>query len=108
MRNLRKLTGAGLAFGAAVIALCVTTPAAQADVVPEHAVVVCQTATFYQNFNHATNAPDTPLWTLDYGRKVGHTPGSQPVYSGWASTFDFGDGSWGYMLDSCIGGYDSW
>jgi hypothetical protein len=105
---MRKLIGAGLAFGAAVIALSVTTPAAQADVVPTHAINICQTATFYQNFNHSTNAPDTPLYTLTYGRKVGHTDGAQPVYSGWAATFDFGDQTWGYMLYSCIGGYGSW
>ena len=104
----KRLLSACLAFVGAAIALCVTTPAAQATVVPTHAIVVCQTATFYQNFNHTTNAPDTPLYTLTYGRKVGHTDGAQPVYSGWAATYDFGDATWGYMLYSCIGGYNSW
>lgn len=104
---MKKLIRAGVACASLAACFVVTAPA-QADVVPTHAINVCQSATFYQNFNHATNAPSTPLWTLAYGRKVGHTDGAQPVYEGWASTFDFGDNTWGYMEYDCIGGYGSW
>lgn len=105
---MKKVIGAGIACASAVIALTASAPVSQADVVPTHAVNICQSATFYQNFNHATNRPDTPLCTLGYGRKVGHTIGAHPVYEGWAATFDFGDQTWGYMEYDCIGGYGSW
>ncbi len=106
--GIRRMVGAGLAFTAGVIALSVTTPAAQADVVPTHAINICQSASFYENFDHATNAPSHYLYTLPYGQKVGHTDGAQPVYEGWAATFDFQTQSWGYMEYDCIGGYNSW
>jgi hypothetical protein len=45
---------------------------------------------------------------LGYGDKIGHTPGSHPVYNGWAASFDYGPNDWGYLRIECIGGYDSW
>ncbi|MDI5966675.1 hypothetical protein POF50_023390 [Streptomyces sp. SL13] len=106
---MRKLIRAGIACVSLAAVFTVMGPAsAQADVVPTHAVNICQSATFYQNFDHATNAPVDPLYVLDYGRKVGHTIGAHPVYEGWAATFDFGDQTWGYMEYSCIGDYGSW
>jgi hypothetical protein len=45
---------------------------------------------------------------LPYGDKIGHTPGSHPVYNGWAASFDYGPNDWGYLRIECIGGYDSW
>ena len=98
-------------FGAAVAtalgATLVGTSPASATVVPEHAINICQTASFYANYNSASG-PSGFLRTLYYGDKIGHTPGVHPVYNGWAATFDFGPNDWGYMRIECIGGYDSW
>ncbi|MDT0528072.1 hypothetical protein RM555_03575 [Micromonospora sp. DSM 115977] len=81
---------------------------AQADpVVPRHAVIVCQSASFYANYDSASG-PHGFKRTLAYGNKIGHTPGAHPVYNGWAATFDFGPNDWGYVRSECIGGYDSW
>ncbi len=105
---MKKMIGAGIACASAMLALAASAPASQAAVVPTHAVNVCQSATFYENYDHAADRPVKPLFTLAYGRKVGHTIGAHPVYEGWAATFDFGDGVWGYMEYDCIGGYNSW
>jgi len=80
---------------------------AQAYVVPRHAIVVCQSASFYDNYDSAYG-PYNLKRVLYYGNKIGHTPGAHPVYNGWAATFDFGPNDWGYMRLECIGGYDSW
>jgi hypothetical protein len=83
-------------------------PAAQADpVVPRHAIVVCQSATLYENYD-SVHGPVNPKRVLAYGNKVGHTPGAHPVYNGWAASFDFGPNDWGFLRHECIGGYDSW
>lgn len=103
-RRRRTLTAASALAIPAILAL---TPSAKADVVPEHAIVICQSASFYANYNSSTG-PSGFLRTLYYGNKVGHTPGVHPVYNGWAATFDFGPNDWGYMRIECIGGYDSW
>jgi heme O synthase-like polyprenyltransferase len=95
---------------AAVVALVlapVGAPSAQAVVVPTHAIVVCQSASFYDNYNSASG-PVGLKRTLYYGDKIGHTPGVHPVYNGWAATFDFGPNDWGYLRIECIGGYTSW
>lgn len=105
---MRRLLAAGFATAAAVATLALAAPASQAAVIPEHAINVCQSATFYQEYNFATNAPETPLTTLPYGVKVGHTPGKQGEYDGWYFTYDFQYQEWGYMLGSCIGDYGSW
>ncbi|MEV0429193.1 hypothetical protein ACIBPB_14255 [Micromonospora sp. NPDC049836] len=76
-------------------------------VVPRHAVVVCQSASFYANYDSA-NGPSGLKRVLAYGNKIGHTPGVHPVYNGWAASFDFGPNDWGYLRLECIGGYDSW
>jgi hypothetical protein len=75
--------------------------------VPRHAVVVCQDATFYRNYD-SSSGPVGVIRTLYYGDKVGHTPGAHPVHNGWAATFKFGASQWGFMRIECIGGYDSW
>lgn len=82
-------------------------PSAEAAVPPEHAVVICQSASFYANYD-SSSGPSGLLRTLGYGDKIGHTPGSHPVYNGWAATFDYGPNDWGYLRIECIGGYDSW
>ncbi|CAG7618096.1 hypothetical protein [Actinacidiphila bryophytorum] len=82
-------------------------PSAEAAVPPEHAIVVCQSASFYANYN-SSSGPSGLLRTLGYGDKIGHTPGSHPVYNGWAASFDYGPNDWGYLRIECIGGYDSW
>ncbi|MBW8706036.1 hypothetical protein MBT84_41120 [Streptomyces sp. MBT84] len=92
---------------AAVAAVALPQSAAKADVPPQHAIIVCQTASFYANYNSASG-PTGLLRTLTYGNKVGHTIGAHPVYNGWAATFDFGPNDWGYVRNECIGGYDSW
>ena len=99
----RSLVAATLAL-AALFAF--GTPA-HAVVVPTHAVIVCQTASFYENYDSA-HGPYNLLRVLTYGNKVGHTPGVHPVYNGWAATFDFGPNDWGYVRIECIGGYNSW
>ncbi len=106
---MNKLVKAALA--AASTATFVMAPlgvsSASADVPPTHAINVCTSATFYQGYDQASG-PYNPLRTLGYGDKVGHTPGSHPVYNGWAASFDFGPNDWGYMRIECIGGYGSW
>jgi len=92
---------------AAVAAVALPQSAAKADVPPQHAIIVCQSASFYANYNSASG-PTGLLRTLTYGNKVGHTIGAHPVYNGWAATFDFGPNDWGYVRNECIGGYDSW
>jgi hypothetical protein len=97
-----------LASAAAVVAAVLFAPeTAHAVVVPEHAVNICQTASFYANYDSSTG-PTGFIRTLYYGDKIGHTPGVHPVYNGWAATFDFGPNDWGYMRIECIGLYDSW
>lgn len=90
----------------AVGALAAASPA-QAAVVPRHAINVCQSASFYDNYDSASG-PHGLKRVLEYGNKVGHTPGAHPVYNGWAASFDFGPNDWGYLRIECIGGYDSW
>lgn len=96
-----------LAVAAAVAAVVLPQSAARADVPPQHAVIVCQTASFYANYDSASG-PTGFLRTLPYGDKVGHTLGAHPVYNGWAATFDYGPNDWGYVRYECIGGYNSW
>ncbi len=97
-------------LAACVLAAPVLTallPDAEAAVPPEHAIVICQSASFYANYDSA-NGPSGLLRVLPYGDKIGHTPGSHPVYNGWAASFDYGPNDWGYLRIECIGGYDSW
>jgi hypothetical protein len=83
------------------------TTAAADPVPPRHAVVICQTASFYGNYNHSVGPVEFKR-TLTYGNKIGHTPGAHPVYNGWAASMDYGPNDWGYIRIECIGGYDSW
>ncbi|MFF7215964.1 hypothetical protein ACFZAU_36410 [Streptomyces sp. NPDC008238] len=93
---------------AATAAVCaLTTQPAHAAVPPEHAIIVCQSASFYANYDSASG-PRGLIRVLGYGNKVGHTRGAHPVYNGWAATFDFGKGDWGYVRNECLGGYGSW
>lgn len=109
-------TAAALTAGAPTAAASVPQPDRSPDrapavtqaVVPEHAVIVCQSATFYENYDHAAGGPATPLRTLYYGDKVGHTRGAHPVYNGWASSLDFGPNDWGFVRYECLGGWGSW
>ncbi|HEY0639205.1 MAG TPA: hypothetical protein VGD67_16260 [Pseudonocardiaceae bacterium] len=96
------------ATAAAAVLAFALTPSATAAVVPEHAVVVCQSASFYANYDHARRQPVGFLRTLYYGNKVGHTRGAHPVYYGWAAALDFGPNQWGYLRYECIGGWGSW
>jgi hypothetical protein len=81
---------------------------ARADyVVPWHAIIVCQSASLYDNYN-SSSGPVNLKRVLGYGNRIGHTPGAHPVYNGWAATFDFGPNDWGYVRIECVGGYDSW
>ncbi len=89
------------------LALAVPASAATATVVPEHAINVCQSASFYANYD-SSSGPSGLIRVLAYGDKIGHTEGVHPVYNGWAATFDFGKGDWGYVRIECIGGYNSW
>jgi hypothetical protein len=104
MRRRRTLLAACVLSAPVLTALL---PAAEAAVPPEHAVVVCQSASFYANYDSASG-PVGLKRVLGYGDKIGHTPGSHPVYNGWAASFDYGPNDWGYLRIECIGGYDSW
>lgn len=104
-RSLGTAATAAVAAGTA-IALTIT-PSAHAVVVPDHAVVVCQTASFYANYDH-TQGPVGFLRTLTHGNKVGHTRGAHPVFNGWAASMDFGPNQWGYLRYECLGGWGSW
>lgn len=69
---------ARIAAAVAVAApLALTAPAADAAVVPTHAIIVCQSASFYANYDSASG-PTGLLRVLPYGDKVGHTPESTP------------------------------
>ncbi|RKN22479.1 hypothetical protein D7147_07425 [Micromonospora musae] len=93
---------------AAVLSVPLGAGAAHADpVVPRHAVVSCQSASFYANYDSA-RGPVGLKRVLGHGDKIGHTPGAHPVYNGWAASFDFGPNDWGYLRIECVGGYDSW
>ncbi|MFC8236208.1 hypothetical protein [Streptomyces sp. NPDC057284] len=87
---------------AAVATVALQQSSARADMVPpEHAIIVCQSASFYANYNSAS-APTGFVRTLSYGDKVGHTrgpPGLQRLG---------GPNDWGYVRYECIGGYGSW
>jgi hypothetical protein len=99
---------ARLAAVAAVAApLLFAVPAHADPVVPDHAIIVCQSASFYGNYDSAAGPVDLKR-TLSYGDRVGHTVGAHPVYNGWAATFDFGPNDWGYVREECLGGYGSW
>jgi hypothetical protein len=99
--------GATVACALALVLSPLGSSSASATTAPEHAIVICQSASFYANYD-SSSGPSGFLRTLYYGKKVGHTVGVHPVYNGWAATFDFGASQWGYMLYSCIGGYNSW
>lgn len=99
-----------MALGAAAVAtagaaLAVATPAASAQVPPEHAIIVCESASFYDN---VPSSGGNLIRVLPYGDKVGHTRGAHPVYNGWAATFDYGPNQWGYVRYECLGGWGSW
>lgn len=99
-----------VAVPAALVAgltLAVAAPAQADPVVPDHAVIVCQSASFYDNYDSASG-PVGLKRTLGPGDKVGHTRGAHPVYNGWAATFDFGPNDWGYVRYECLGGWGSW
>ncbi|MFC6156065.1 hypothetical protein [Kribbella jiaozuonensis] len=89
-------------------ALTAAAPAADAVEVPEHAIIVCQDATMYENYDFSIPGPVHPIRTLTYGDKVGHTRGKHPVYNGWASIQDFGPNDWGFVRIECLGGWGSW
>ncbi|GAA0588699.1 hypothetical protein HPO96_03230 [Kribbella sandramycini] len=75
---------------------------------PEHAVITCQDATMYENYNFSIPGPVNRIRTLENGNKVGHTRGKHPVYNGWASIQDFGPNDWGFVRYECLGGWGSW
>ncbi|WP_255949331.1 hypothetical protein [Streptomyces odontomachi] len=105
MSGLARLVAA--AAVAAPLAFAAPAQASTQDVPPEHAIIVCQDASFYANYNSSTG-PSGLIRVLYYGDKVGHTRGVHPVYNGWAATFDFGKSDWGYVRQECLGGYGSW
>lgn len=90
-----------------VVSTAIVATVAYAQVPPDHAVVVCQSASFYANYDSA-RGPTGLKRVLPAGKKVGHTRGAHPVYNGWAASFDYGPNEWGYMRYECIGQYNSW
>jgi hypothetical protein len=105
---MSTIARAGLASTASVLLLMGSAGAAGAEpTVPEHAVVVCDSASFYANYD-SSSGPAGLKRVLHRGDKVGHTRGAHPVYNGWAATFDFGPNDWGYVRQECLGGFGSW
>ncbi|MGP4114736.1 hypothetical protein ACTWP5_27990 [Streptomyces sp. 4N509B] len=103
----RLRLAAALPVAVTLPALLLAGPAHAQPVVPDHAVIVCQSASFYDNYDSASG-PVGLKRVLGYGDKVGHTRGAHPVYNGWAATFDFGPNDWGYVRHECLGGWGSW
>ncbi|MFC7757594.1 hypothetical protein ACFQY4_05660 [Catellatospora bangladeshensis] len=68
---------ARIAVPLAVLGVLATASPAQAVVVPRHAVNICQTASFYDNYDSASG-PYGLKRVLEYGNKVGHTPARTP------------------------------
>ncbi|NYE39389.1 hypothetical protein [Streptomyces fulvorobeus] len=98
----------GVALSAtAVLALSAAGVAQAEPTVPTHAVIVCDSASFYANYDSASG-PVGLKRVLLRGDKVGHTRGAHPVYNGWAATFDFGPNDWGFVRQECLGGFGSW
>jgi hypothetical protein len=100
LRNRKILAGAAFA------AIVAVSPVAYAGD-DFHAVVICQTASFYANYDHASG-PVGFKRTLYYGNKVGHVRGSHPLYNGWAAAIDYGPNDWGFLRYSCMGLWGSW
>ncbi|MCY0923740.1 hypothetical protein OS965_37340 [Streptomyces sp. H27-G5] len=75
--------------------------------VPEHAVVVCDSATMYADYITG-RGPVGVKRVLHRGDKVGHTRGAHAVFNGWAAMHDFGPNDWGYLRRDCIGRFGSW
>jgi hypothetical protein len=99
---------AGLTLCAAALLLLGSAGTGRAEpTVPEHAVIVCDSASFYANYD-SSSGPAGLKRVLYRGDKVGHTRGAHPVHNGWAATFDFGPNDWGYVRQECLGGFGSW
>ncbi|MFG2593934.1 hypothetical protein [Streptomyces sp. NPDC048438] len=99
---------AGVALTLTAAFALIPVGSSQADpTVPEHAVIVCDSASFYANYD-SSSGPAGLKRILSRGDKVGHTRGAHPVYNGWAATFDFGPNDWGFVRQECLGGYGSW
>ncbi|WUH98449.1 hypothetical protein OHR68_33865 [Spirillospora sp. NBC_00431] len=96
------------AVGGALAAGAVPAAAGSGPVPPEHAKVICESASFYPLYDHAAGRPVGKPRTLFQGDKIGHTRGSHPVYNGWAAAMDFGPNDWGYLRYECIGKWRSW
>lgn len=104
---MRAMVRAGLPAVAALVAVLALGTSSTGAVVPTHALNLCQSASFYENYDSA-RGPYNLKRVLGYADKIGHTPGAHPVYNGWAATFDFGPNDWGFMRIECIGAYNSW
>ncbi|MDG9715381.1 hypothetical protein [Streptomyces sp. DH24] len=99
---------AGVALAVTAVLSLSTAGVANAEpTVPQHAVIVCDSASFYANYDSASG-PVGLKRILLRGDKVGHTRGAHPVYNGWAATFDFGPNDWGFVRQECLGGFGSW
>lgn len=106
--TIRRTRRASVVLALSAAAGLVATGGARAEpVVPTHAVIVCDSASFYANYDSSAG-PVGLKRVLYRGDKVGHTPGAHPVYNGWAATFDFGPNDWGYVRQECLGGYGTW
>ncbi|MFJ3582956.1 hypothetical protein ACIPPS_12120 [Streptomyces sp. NPDC090127] len=105
MSTTTRIAVSFAAVGALTLALA--APAGAEPTVPEHAVIVCDSASFYANYDSSAG-PVGLKRTLARGNKVGHTRGAHPVYNGWAATFDFGPNDWGFVRSECLGGFGSW
>jgi len=96
-----KLAAAGLGLAATATVAIAVAPAAQADP-PPPVTVICESATFYANYDSASGPVD-PIDTKYAGQTVGFKKGSNPVFNGsWAQAFDWNLQRWGVILYSCL------
>lgn len=110
-RRLRTIVALGIATITGMATMTFATPAAACCTAPDHAVIVCNDASFYSDYIHGTG-PVGFKYTVYRGDKFGHTRGAHPVYNGWAAAYDFGKtgwpSNWGYVRYECLGGWGSW
>ena len=101
----RIALGLATAVTAGTAAVVAAPTASAGPDIPDHAIIVCQSASLY---DQVPNSGGRVIRTLSYGDKVGHTRGKHPVYNGWGAMFDFGPNDWGYVRYECLGGWGSW
>jgi hypothetical protein len=98
------LRGAVAATVTSAALLATTVTPSAAATVPDHHIVICETASFYRHYEVGAGPFDL-IRTLKKDNKVGHTFGVQGENNGWGYTQDFGPNDWGWMQLNCMSGH---